>query len=87
MKYFMFLLLIGLLSTLYGCAISNEGAVTFRKSTPSGEKPDINKLLPLEIKNFSTLENAKFVENDSLSVHLRVGCKFGTSQGPVKGVG
>lgn len=71
MKYFMFLLLIGLLSTLYGCAISNEGAVTFRKSTPSGKNPDIHKLLPLEMKNFSTLENAKFVENDSLSVHLR----------------
>lgn len=75
MKYFMFLLLIGLLSTLYGCAISNEGAVTFRKSTPfeatQEEKPDIDKLLPLEMKNFSTLENAKFIENDSLSVHLR----------------
>ncbi len=72
---FVKVVLTGLVITLAGCAISNEGAVTFRKSTPlkatQEEKPDTDKLLPLEMKNFSTLENAKFVENDSLSVHLR----------------
>ncbi len=85
---------------LGGCAISNEGVVTFRKTnlaekglkisensastvTPTTSKAgDVNdgdkkidtkdqKMLPLHCKNFTLSEEGKFVEGDSISVHLR----------------
>lgn len=67
-------MLAGFFLPFIGCAISNEGTVDFRKSTPSPQSQDEQLLkktvLPLEMKNFSD-KKAKIVENDSISVHLR----------------
>lgn len=77
--------LTGLILTLVGCAISNEGAVTFRKTnqpereekkdavviTPGPKNNTSVIKLPLKHKNFTLSENGTFVGGDSLSVHLR----------------
>lgn len=54
---------------LGGCAVSDEGAVDYRKT--SQVVPGENGALALRHKNFSLRNNAQIEEGNSLSVHLR----------------